>query len=138
MRKNQEEYLSGSLVAMIDVVFQLIIFFVVVVAMQDARQLVEIDLAMSPNGAPVKEKDPREVVVWVSKSGTILVQNTPMSAQQLYTIMKKVAAETRQQAPIVIRADARATHNQVRQAMDACAEAGMYKIKLAALKEKNT
>ena len=37
--------------------------------------------------------------------------------------------------PVIIRADGRATHDMVRKAMDMCAAAGIWQIKIAALKE---
>ena len=52
MRKHPDEYMSGNLTAMIDVVFQLIIFFVATVSLQDTVSDERIRLAMAPSGRP--------------------------------------------------------------------------------------
>lgn len=138
MKKRGETYLSGNLVAMIDIVFQLIIFFVCTVAMQDQTLRTDIILARAPHGEPVKGKDPREVIVDVSKDGRITISNTTMSQKQLYEIMRKVVGESGQGVPVIIRGDLNATHNTIRRAMDTITEAGIWKIKIAALKERGT
>jgi biopolymer transport protein ExbD len=138
MRKNrEEEYLNGNLTAMIDVVFQLIIFFVCTVNLQDAGVDQSIRLAMAPHGEVVTKKNPLEIYIHVDKSGKISIARMPISEEMLYKMMKKVAGEYgADNVPIIIRGDAKTKHGEIRKAMDACARAGIWKIKIAALKEK--
>jgi len=138
MRKQkEEEYLSGNLTAMIDVVFQLIIFFVCTVSMQDKAFDENVRLAMAPNGAAVTAKDPREVNVDVDPNGKISISRMRMSEPQLASILTKVAAEYgAQNVPVVIRGDSKTKHSDIKIVMDACLKAGIWKIKIAALKEK--
>ena len=64
---------------MIDVVFQLIIFFVTTVDMESKAIDTKIRLAMSPNGPVEEQKDPRTVVVDVDNDGDISIMRTKLS-----------------------------------------------------------
>lgn len=135
--KREEEALNGNLTAMIDVVFQLIIFFVCTVNMQDKAIDDRIQLAMAPNGKVDNKKNPYEVKVDVSQNGTISIARTTLPASMLTTILKKARADARgNEVPVLIRADGRVKHETVRKVMDACTAAGIWKIKFTALKEK--
>ncbi len=59
-----------------------------------------------------------------------------MSPAVLRSILKKAVAESGQTLPVVIRGDARAKHEDIKGVMDACAAAGLWKVKFAALKER--
>ena len=137
MRKQrEEEYMSGNLTAMIDVVFQLIIFFVCTVNMQEKAIDDSIALAMAPHGEAVVKKDPREINIDVDKAGRISIAREPLSEVRLTQILTKVAGEYGIDVPVIIRGDAKALHESVKGAMDACVKAGFWKIKMGALKEK--
>jgi len=135
MKKHEEVALFGNLTAMIDVVFQIIIFFVVTSSMQRNSLDTSINLAMAPHGDPAK-KDPLEIIVDVNSKGDVSIGRTRISQSTLINVMKKAVAEYGDKVPVVIRGDAKATHTMVRQAMDTCAACGIWKIKFSAMKEK--
>ena len=136
MRKREETYLSGNLTAMIDVVFQLIIFFVCTVSMQDAGYDETINLAMAPHGAAVKQKNPLEITIDVDSQGHVRIARFQQSLGMLTAILKKVVNEYgAANVPVIIRGDGKTKHEQMRNVMDACGRAGVWKIKLAAYKE---
>ena len=123
---------------MIDVVFQIIIFFVCTASMQDNSRDAQVKLAMAPHGKPEMEKNPLQIEIEISARGYVTVGRSPLSDSELYAVIRKAINESRpQQVPVVIRADGRATHNMVRKAMDTCTAAGIMQVKIAALKEKN-
>jgi len=132
----EEEALHCTLIAMIDVVFQLIIFFVCTVSMQDKSMDERIRLAAAPHGKPVAGKDYREIKVDVDSHGNISVCRTRLSESLLYSIIKKGVAETGPDTPVLIRADGATQHGGVKKVMDACSRAGIYRIKFVALKER--
>lgn len=121
---------------MIDIVFQLIIFFVVTVDMQNKALETSVRMAMAPNGPVEEVKDPRTVVVDVEADGTISIMRTPLSEGQLYTILKKAVNTSGQSTPVVIRGDLAAKHEIIKKVMDVCGKAGLWKLRFAALKEK--
>ena len=121
---------------MIDVVFQLIIFFVVTAAMQDKAMETNVRMAMAPNGPIESVKDPRTVTVDVVEDGTIQIMKTRLSEGQLFTILNNARKTSGQSTPVVIRGDLLAKHEAVKRVMDICGKAGLWKIRFAALKER--
>ncbi len=134
MRKRAEEQ-GINMTPMIDVVFQLIIFFVCTTDLAKKAFDENIKLAMAPHGRAVEEKDPREVTVEVDEQGRISIAHNRMDVNYLAGVLRKVVADYGQTTPVVIRADARTKHQDVKQVMDACSRAGLWKIKFAAVKE---
>ena len=121
---------------MIDVVFQLIIFFVCTVNMQDKAVDDRIGLAMAPHGQAVKTKNPLEISVDVDAAGRLSIARTMISQGTLVSILRKVVGEHGQQVPVIIRGDSRTKHEDIKKVMDACSASGLWKVKFAALKEK--
>ena len=136
MKKREEEPLSGNLVAMIDVVFQLIIFFVCTVSLQDSAVDARIRLAMAPHGKSVEVKNPLEIVIAINEKGGIFIGRNPISPELLRSILRKTMADSQQAIPIIISGDGRTKHEDIRRVMDICTSVGLYKIKFAAYKEK--
>ena len=121
---------------MIDVVFQLIIFFVVTAAMQNKALETNVRMAMAPHGPVEEVKDPRTVVVDVDKNGKISIMKTNLSEAQLLSVLVKARNSTGQSTPVVIRGDGEAQHDAIKRVMDVCGKAGLWKLRFAALKEK--
>jgi len=121
---------------MIDVVFQMIIFFVVTIEMEQRLINENIRLAMSPDGPAIEKKDPRTVVVEVDADGRITIARARISAQMFTKIMRKAVSENGQNTPVLIRGDARTRHSDIRRVVDACTQAGLWKVSFAATKEK--
>ena len=121
---------------MIDVVFQLIIFFVVTAAMQNKALETNVRMAMAPNGPVESVKDPRTVLVDVVEDGTIQVMKTRISEGQLLTVLNNARKISGQSTPVVIRGDLLTKHEAIKRVMDICGKAGLWKIRFAALKEQ--
>ena len=155
MRRQEEPYLTGNLTAMIDVVFQLIIFFVCAISMQNNTIDESITLTLAPNGTPIKEKDPREVIIDVHKdfgwfeflkhpgepATRLSIARQPYSQALLASVLRKTISDhggVPDAVPVIIRGDDAVLHESVQMALDACSEAGIVKVKFAALKEKGS
>ena len=136
MRKNKFPDAQLDMTPMIDVVFQLIIFFITTVDMESKALDTKVRMAMSPNGPVEDVKDPRTVVVDVDSDGAISIMKTRLSEGQLLNILNKARNSSGQGTPVVIRGDLAAKHEQVKRVMDICGKAGLWKIRFAALKEK--
>ena len=139
MRKQEEPYLTGNLTAMIDVVFQLIIFFVCAVSLQNAATDDSITLTLAPDGRAVRTKDPREIRIDVNKNGGLSIAHQSMTPALLGSVLKKTVADyggNPDSVPIILRGDEAVLHEKIQGALDACSEAGIVKIKFAALREK--
>ena len=135
---SSEDLPGVNMTAMIDIVFQLIIFFILTVKMEEATMSEGISLAMAPHGAQIIKKDPREVIVEVNAKGDILISRQVLSQQTFNNIMAKIVSENKAMGPppVTIVADSKVQHKHVRKVMDICSSVGIWKIKFMALKEK--
>lgn len=124
-----------NMTPMIDIVFQMIIFFVCTADMDRKSFDEKIKLAMSPNAAAVTKKDPRTVTIEVDRKGRMEVSRTFFDRKVLLGILRKAVADYGQTTPVVIRGDGLARHKDIRTVMDTCSEAGLWKVKFAATKE---
>lgn len=135
MRKKPED-MAVNMTPMIDVVFQLIIFFVTTVDLENKALETKVRMAMAPHGPVEQKKDPRTIMVDVDDQGNFSIAHTRISLGVLRNILKKAVAEYGQTTPVVIRGDIKTRHEYIKAVMDACASAGLWKVKFAAIKEK--
>lgn len=119
---------------MIDVVFQLIIFFIVTVKLEE-ELFKPVDLADAKHGPAIEEEDPRTVIITVDRRGTISIGSAVMSPHQLRGILRGAISRHGYGIPVLVRGDKEALHERVRMVMDACASVGLWQIKFAAMKE---
>ena len=126
-----------NLTPMIDVVFQLIIFFVVTVNLDQEQMNQSIKLPDSKYSREEKEKDPRQITIQVDSDGRVFIGKAPYSIKGLRIVLKNtVRMFGADNVPILIRGDKQSKHAHIRKVMDLCAGLGMYKIKFAGLKQE--
>jgi len=121
---------------MIDVVFQMIIFFIVTMKMDDNINE-EITLEDAKDGPLYKGEDPTTMVIEVDRRGWLSINNVQLSDNKLREIIHG-RFRRRGMFPVMIRADRRTQHKDVRKVMDMCTETGIWRIDFAAIKEKKT
>lgn len=127
-RRNRES-LELNITPLIDVVFLLLIFFMVSTTFTRETQLL-IDLPESSIDARLEE----EVVdISISKRGSIAVNQRLIYDADLESLISAITevSGTKNTLPIVIRADAETPHQSVIMAMDAAGRLGFTKIKIA-------
>ena len=88
MRKQQEEMQSGGLISMIDVVFQIIIYFVCTASMQDNSRDVQIKLAMAQHGKAEMEKNPLQIEIEINSRGYLTEGRSALSDSELYAVIR--------------------------------------------------
>lgn len=136
MALRRAEALKGiNLTPLIDIIFQLMIFFIFTVKAEESTLTEGIKLAMAPHGKTVEKKDPREIVVEVSADGKIRIQRTVLSTNVFYAVMAKAVTEHRNDLPVIIVGDSTVQHKYVRKVMDICSSVGIWKLKFMALKQ---
>ncbi|MEI6807434.1 MAG: biopolymer transporter ExbD [bacterium] len=136
--KREEEVQCGSIIAMIDVVFQLIIFFVCTSSMQERPDTDRITLPVSPHGAPVKAKDPLEFRININAKGVVDLTGFKSGSEDFISAMiAKTMAHPGVGANLVvtIRADVKTKHRAVKKVMDAATKAGIARIKFIAIQK---
>lgn len=122
--------------SMIDVVFLLIIFFVVTSTIDKEIEDEKVILTRAPLGRekPVSEKDPRTVTINVRSDGTLRMGMDFVTREQIKNTLEAWKSKHGEDFPIVIRGDHRAMHGFIKEAMDAITDTGLYKVKLDAEK----
>lgn len=133
--KRSKEEVKLNMTPMIDIVFQLIIFFVVAAEMEKNEFDQRIQLAFSPDGPAVEKRDPRTVIVDVSEKGVVAIAMTPMSLATLTSVLRQSVAAYGASTPVHIRGDRNTDHEHIRRVLDACGEAGIWRVSFLALKE---
>lgn len=123
-----------SLTSLIDVVFILIIFFVVTTRF-DPRAALELQLPKASAPALVEQQPPLELMVDIE--GRFYLDGKEVLGQDLDTLRRALESfeGDRSTRPVVLRADARSTHQSVITALDALGQSGFVKISIATTPE---
>jgi biopolymer transport protein ExbD len=118
----EEESVSFQMAPMIDVVFLLIIFFMVAANM---KQNVIVKIAVPVAGKAVVSQNPgNRGIITVMADGSIYAGSTPMAPE----ILPAHLADIGKNVPgfrIVIRGDQRAPHRVIQEVLGHCAAAGI-------------
>lgn len=119
-----------SLTSLIDVVFTLIIFFVVTTTFDEQSAL---RLSLPEASAPATMEPEAALVVTVDADGRYFVGEDEVlrrDADSLRQAIARVAGEDRSR-PVVLRADASARHQDVVRAMDVLGQLGFSRVSIA-------
>ena len=135
-KKSQTEGSEIDMTPMIDVVFQLIIFFIVTIVMsQELNE--DIILEDAKAGPPITDKNPRTTIIEIDRRGWLSMHGAQLTRAQLWNMLKN-KYERHGEFPVLIRGDLRAKHKDIRAVMDMCSGIGVWRINFAAIKEKKT
>lgn len=119
-----------QLAPMIDIVFLLLIFFIV--TWQFSRS--ELDLKVSvPSSSDSKERESRtfrEIIINVREDGTTFVNGQELNETGLFEKLSAITRVDRDQ-PIRVRGDAGTDFQYVVKVMDTCTRAGVWNISFA-------
>ena len=121
-----------NLTSLIDVVLNLIIFFVLATTFVHPSGL-KVELPRSAVEETVKPGE--EVVVVVTRADEIIMNDRPYTAEELLDKLTEIR-EKNPTGTIVIQADEKSSHGAVVSVMDAAKRAGFEKLSIATKKEK--
>ena len=126
-RPAQGRDIDINLTPLIDVVFLLLIFFMVSTTFVKESK---IDLTLPEASRQLREAEPAQIVVAIDRAGEVFVDDKALVNAQVETIRQAlIAARGERDDPmIVISADAEASHQRVVDAMDAARQAGLLRI----------
>ena len=112
---------------MIDIVFQLVLFFMVSTTFISSPGI-QVDLPRSSAQTVLQEK--REVNVSVTPQGAIYVDNDPVSGTELRTVFRQ-RAEQDPGTLVIIKADTAVEHGRVVTVMDLARSEGLTRLAIA-------
>ncbi|MTI14680.1 ExbD/TolR family protein [Sansalvadorimonas verongulae] len=130
-RRQPVQEVSVNLTPLIDVVFLLLIFFMVSTTFTKESRL-EVDL---PEAAEVTTavKERREISIEISQTGVYAISGQVLPGNSLEVVKAALerAASGDTTRPVVLTADAKTPHESVVVAMEAAGELGFSKLSIA-------
>jgi biopolymer transport protein ExbD len=113
-----------SLTPLIDVVFLLLIFFLVTSRFEEEERRLNIVLPSATSAAPMIHR-PREIVVDVDAQGNIYLRGQPTDYEELRRLLASAVVNHPIHQSVIIRADANASFQPVVNVMDLCNQTGI-------------
>ena len=135
MARKAQENPQLDMTPMIDVVFELIIFFVVTLTQCQAKdETIKLEDGRYGIELTPEELPPTQMTVDIARTGRISIGDVTMTPEQ---IGQRVKERKRKfgEFPVIIRADYRARHEAVARVMNACTANGIWKISFMAIYE---
>ena len=125
-----------QLAPMIDVVFLLLIFFIVL--WNYARFETEIDISVPAASAGENpERTIGEIVVNVNKEGAITIEGIERSEEEALEMFRNIVAAYPDQA-LILRGDKEASFDHIVKVLNLCKEANIWNISFATSQPENT
>ncbi|EPC03869.1 hypothetical protein L861_00810 [Litchfieldella anticariensis FP35 = DSM 16096] len=122
-----------NLTPLIDVVFLLLIFFMVSTTFE-TRQALELVLPESVAGSPMKVAP---VTIVVDADGGYRLDGDSMPASELHSALARRAEAAREHG-LIVEADGRARHAAVVKALDQAAALGISRVRIATREGENS
>ena len=138
MARKPQENPQLDMTPMIDVVFELIIFFVVTLKMaQEKDETIRLEDGKHGIILTPEELPPGHMIVDIAKNGRISMNNGTMTPEQ---VGQRVKDRYRRygEFPVLIRADYRVKHEHVARVMNACTANGIWKIAFVAVQDRKS
>jgi biopolymer transport protein ExbD len=116
---------SLSVTPLIDVVFLLLIFFLVSTRFAEEEREIEIDLPAASQALPLTA-EPRELFINIDRQGQYFIDGQVRHVEVVEDLLKQAVASNPLTQTVVIRADKQAPWEPVLTALDLCKKTGIY------------
>lgn len=113
-----------SLTPLIDVVFLLLIFFLVTSEFEDEERRLDIVLPNATSAVPMTGK-PREIVIDIDADGGVYLRGEPTELDDLAALLDTAVRRNPTNQSVVIRADRATAFQPVVSVMDLCNRTGV-------------
>ena len=125
------EQLAINMTPLIDVVFLLLIFFMVTTTFSSETRL---RVSLPDANGEAAESDPGQIEVLVAKDGSFSINGRGLINSRIETLMHGLEIESggERSLQILLIADAEATHQSVVTAMDGIGQSGFTRLNIAA------
>lgn len=136
-RRQRREEMNVNLTPLIDVVFLLLIFFMVSTTFTRETQL-SVDLPEASGLA--REEVDQQIEVLIDELGNYRVNGRPIVDSRMRTLQAAVykISQGDTTLPFIISADAQAAHEYVVRAMDAAGQMGFSRLSIASVQPADT
>lgn len=129
LKTHQDDQPTMNLTSMADIVFLLLIFFLVGTQFSEAERKIALKVPEVPAHAALVAA-PEKRVVNVFRDGTLTLDQTPVTLEQLTARLREAQ---RQQADlsILVRGDSQGEFQHVAEALNACKAAGVPRLAIS-------
>ena len=125
--KNKERVLSVEITPLIDIVFLLVIFFVVTSKIE-TNQYLTLDLPQSESFASALSNNSQSIILL--ETGVLIIDNQEFSMTELDILMAGVAATFSKSEVVVLSIESKAFHEWVISLMDGLQQLGFQNIQI--------
>ena len=138
-RRKPRETVDINLASLIDVVFILLLFFVVTTTFTRETQL-RVDLPEAVSGTPEQEPNSKQLEVAISADGVFSVNNQLLPKNDLASLIEALQKESGGDTslPLSISADGKTQHQAVITAMDAAGKLGFSHLRMTTVEAQTT
>jgi biopolymer transport protein ExbD len=142
--KKNSEILEADLTPMIDMTFQLIAFFMIVINFSDAERAEQIQLPKSAIAKPVKELDAYRIILNLDRDGSILFAGQRIDSsdningllRREVTAAQRMDVKSLAEVPVIIRAHEDVDTGLVQKLIDKCQEHELETFRLRVMEKK--
>ena len=130
LKPQVREEIDLNLTPLIDVVFLLLIFFMVSTTFEKTAKL-KVDLPEA--SAQAVQQSENKIVIGIDAKGHYYINDRQLVNTQIKTLkiaLMKVSGDNKEM-PIVLRADAKTPHQSVVRAMDAASQIGLTRLSIS-------
>lgn len=120
---------------MVDLVFNLLLFFIMATTFADEERELKVTLPVASEAQPLTSR-PRELVINVDKDGHYFLGSQAVKMPQLNDALRAAWTNNPGRASVIIRADERCPWRHVVAAMNACAKNGIRDYRVMTREEK--
>jgi biopolymer transport protein ExbD len=125
VRINKGRLAGGlELTPMIDIVFLLMIFFLVASKLEEADRIIDVVLPKASAAKPLTVQ-PTEFIINIDREGDYYAGAKPVTLPELTALLGQAATDNPGRQQVIVRADENTLHRFVVGAMNACVQAGI-------------
>ena len=138
-RRKPRENVEINLASLIDVVFILLLFFVVTTTFTRETQL-KVDLREAATGVPPEQTELKQLEVLIDAQGGYALNGQALLKSDLAALMAALQKESAgdNSLPLIISADAKTPHQAVITAMDAAGKLGFAHLRITTVEAQAT
>jgi biopolymer transport protein ExbD len=125
----QPEPAGMQLAPMIDIVFLLLIFFIVTWQFSRSETELNVSVPTAEEGSELN-RPKGEIIINVLQDGTIRVEGITVDLTQLHDKLAAIARQFENQ-PVRIRGDGKVAYQRIVEVIDTCQKAGIWNISFA-------
>ena len=118
---------SINLTPLLDVIFNIIFFFILATTIREAKSFLEVQLPSSSEAA-AREAETATLIITVTDTNRIYLNEREVTPKDLEALLRE--QDVTNVREIIIRGDAKAYNQTIVDVLDACARAGHYAVSI--------